>query len=142
MKSWWKHIQAMPSSLKAFTILLWILGTFTVMASIIPGWRDEEAGRLVPHTELWSRIDGGIMIFSIGLGMVLIATIIYKGWSWVRHALMMGISAIGLSGFTDTLYSDVPMDLKLVISCASIGMALHYFYFKSEVITYFKNDEA
>jgi len=137
MKDWWNNIQAMPSSLKAFTILLWVLGTFTLVASFIPGWRDEETGRLVPHTELWSRIDGGIMIFSFGLAMILVATIIYKGWNWVRHAMMIGISAIGLSGFIDPVYTDVPLGIKLAISCVTIGVGLHYFYFRNEVIAHF-----
>jgi hypothetical protein len=143
MKDWWKNIQAMPSSLKGFTILMWVMGVLIVVASVIPGWTDVETGRRVPHAELWSRIDGGIMIFSIGLGMILLATMIYKGWNWVRHALMVGIAAIGLSGFIDPVYNDVPVGLLWAISSVTIGYGLYYFYFRSEVIAYFtKNNQA
>ncbi len=124
-----------PSSLRGFTILLWIAGAFVVVASILPGWENEDTGP-ISLSELW-RQGIGPMVSVFGLGMILVGTVIYIGWAWVRHALMLGIVAIVLSGFVDSDYESVPVWIMIPVALIGPAIGIHYFYFRADVIEYF-----
>lgn len=72
-----------------------------------------------------------------GLGMLALGILIYKGWSWVRHALVLGITAVGLSGFVSPEYEDVPATILVCVALFAFSIGVRYFYFSPEVIAYF-----
>ncbi len=69
--------------------------------------------------------------------MITIGILAYKGWPWVRHAFVLGIAAIALSGFVNPEYEPVPTPILIIISAIIIIWSAHYFYFRREVISYF-----
>ena len=126
----------MPSTLRGFTITLWLLGAFVVVASIIPGWRDE-AGRSVSTSELWAT-GAATQIIMIGCAMMVFGSLIYAGWPWVRNVLMAGITAVGLSGFVQDDYRSLPMPLLLGVAILSISLGAWYLYYRSDVVDFFR----
>lgn len=106
-----------------------------VICSITPGWKDE-SGHTIPLNQMWSDGSGLFIMFS-GITMLIIGTLIYIGRSWVPHLLMLGVIIIGLSGFLDPEYKDVPIALKVGIAFIAIFIGIRYFYFRDEVIKYF-----
>ena len=128
----------MPGTLKGVTITLWVCGFLSMVASVLPGWRDE-SGRDITLRELWSE-GGGPLIIACGLALVLIGTLIYRGSRWVRHALMVGIVAAGLSGFFQREYEDVPIGLVAAVAGIAIILGARYLYFRPEVVAYFTRE--
>ena len=51
--------------------------------------------------------------------------------------LMAGLAAVGLSGFVQPDYADVPVQLLVLIAVATISFGIYYFYFRSTVIEHF-----
>lgn len=136
----WARLKAMPTTLRMVTIGMWIMGTFAAVSSVLPGW-EGEAGRPVTLRELWS--EGiGLVVLSLGVGMIVLGRLIYSGRPWVRHALMLGIIGIGLSGFFRQEYRDVPNGLILLVAAIAIGLGVRYFYFRREVISYFTQQKS
>jgi hypothetical protein len=131
----WARLKAMPTTLRMVTIGMWIIGTFAAVSSVLPGW-EGEAGRPVALRELWSE-GVGLIVLSLGVGMIVLGRLIYSGSPWVRHALMIGIIGIGLSGFIRQEYRDVPDGLLLVVAAIVISLGVRYLYFRREVISYF-----
>lgn len=129
------HLRAMPGTLKGVTITLWVCGVLSMVASVLPGWRDE-SGRAVTLRELWYE-GSGPPIIACGLVWVLIGTLIYRGSAWVRHALMLSIVAAGLSGFFRKEYEGVPIGLVATVTGIAIFLGARYLYFCPEVISYF-----
>lgn len=131
----WRRLRCMPAILKNLTIFLWVGGAFLLVASFTPGWERIEGGDL-SLAELWS--DGtGISIVLAGLGMLLLGTGIYKGWSWVRHILMLGIVLVATSGFVDPDYRDLHVFILAGITLVIVVVAVRYLYFRERVVTYF-----
>ncbi len=128
----------MPGTLKGVTITLWVCGVLSMVASFLPGWRDK-SGREITLRELWSEGNGPLII-ACGLALVLIGTLIYRGSAWVRHALMLGIVAAGLSGFFRQEYEDVPIGLVATIAGIVIILGARYLYFRPDVIAYFTRE--
>ena len=110
-----------------------------VISSITPGWKDE-AGHIVPLNQMWSEGSGLFIIFS-GIAMLITGTLIYTGRSWVRHLLMLGVIIIGLSGFLDPEYKDMPIGLIVGIAFIAIFLGIRYFYFRDEVTQYFSRTQ-
>lgn len=130
-------LKSMPSPLSGFTVVLWLSGVIFVISSMIPGWEDVDTGREVPHHELWSRFDGGPAIFLLGCALFGIGYMIYRGWWWVRHILMLGIVAIAVSGLVNPAYCDVPTWILVSLALVTFVFGLRYFYFKKQVVSYF-----
>ena len=135
----YRRVRSIPSTLQAITILCWVLGSVVVVCSVTPGWKDD-AGYTVSLNQMWS--DGsGIFIMFSGIMMLTLGTLIYMGRSWVRHLLMLSVIIIGLSGFLDPEYEDVPIALIIGISLVAIVLGARYFYFRNEVILYFSSPQ-
>jgi len=132
-----RSVRRMPSPLSGFTVVLWLSGVAFAVGSLIPGWEDTTTGKKVPHRELWSQFDGGPAIFLTGCGLFTLGYIIYRGWSWVRHALMLGLIGIAASGFVNPDYRDVPTWVLAVIALVTVTLGLYYFYFRKQVVAYF-----
>lgn len=136
----WSHLKSMPETLRGVTVTLWICGVLMMIPSLLPGWKDE-AGRPVAFRDLWSE-GTGPLIMACGFASVLIGTLIYRGGRWVRHALMLGIVAAGLSGFFRQEYEDVPIGLVATAGGIAIFLGARYLYFRPEVIAYFTRESA
>ncbi len=117
------------------TIVFWIIGCVSAIIPFLPGWTDE-AGAPISRRELWN--DGhGLEMVCLGIGLSILATLIFGGRPWVRHMLMAGLAAVGLSGFIQPDYEDVPVILLATIALATISFGVYYFYFRSTVIQHF-----
>ena len=135
----WRSLGTIPPTLRGLTIVLWVLGTFTSIASVFPRWKDD-GGRSVSIADLWVGGSSSIVLLS-GIGMTIVPIMIYARWSWVRHALMLGIIGIALLGFVDTAYEGIPAGLVILVSATSIGLGVWYLYFRYEVVNYFTNPD-
>lgn len=134
----WKCLVGMPGLLRAITILGWLFGPIVIVASITPGWEHEDRGS-VSVIEVWQS-GVGPMVFVVGVAMMLIATLIYKGWPWVRHALMVVVLLMGVFGFFDPDYEDVPRALSLMMFLFITGFGIKYLYFNDKVVGCFSSD--
>lgn len=131
----WLRLKSIPSTLKAITILCWLFGPLLLIPLVTPIEKDE-AGDPVSLQEVWSQ-GYGIVTIGHAFGMLALGTLIYKGWGWVRHALFFGIVAIGLSGFIDPEYKDVPPIVLFGVATIAIFVGYRYFYHNQEVVSYF-----
>lgn len=114
---------------------MWVCGIFAIIASMLPGWTDQ-TGRSVSVRELWS--EGiGPMIIVYGMIFMLIGSLIYIGRTWVRHLLMIGIIVAGLSSFYSDDYKDLPFWLIVTVAGVGLFLAVRYFYFRPEIVSYF-----
>ena len=123
----------MPSLLLGLTVALWFSGAALAVGSLIPGWQDSVTGREIPHRELWSQFDGGPALFLTGCGLFGLGYVVYRGWGWVRHALMLGVIVIATSGFFNPDYRDVPIWILVAVASIAIGWGVRYFYFRKQV---------
>jgi hypothetical protein len=133
-----RNLRNMPSPLSGFTVVLWLSGAAFAVGSLIPGWKDRVTGREIPHRELWGQFDGGPAIFLTGCGLFGLGYVVYRGWSWVRHALMFGLIVIATSGFFSPDYRDVPIWILVAVASIAIGFGVRYLYFRRQVIAYFE----
>ncbi len=133
----WERIRSIPSTLRAITILCWVLGPVAVVASITPGWKDEAGNAVLLH-DLWAE-GSGLQVMGVGFGMLFLGTLVYKGKgkSWIRHALMLGVVAIGFSAFIIAEYKELPSSILTCIVLLPIVLGIRYLYFRREVICYF-----
>ena len=123
------------------TIAMWISGVLLLVGSVIPGWKDA-TGRPVPYQERWSTGDG-FLCLGLGVGLIFLGAMIFSGRPLVRHMLMGGIVAIGLSGFVQSEYKEVPLGFLILVALIAIVMGVRYLYFRPDVVRFFtQNQEA
>ena len=132
----WTRLKKMPGMLHTMTIAFWIGGTFTAIASVLPGWKDQ-AGRLIGIREFWSQ-GMGLGVLSTGIGLILLGSLIYSGRSWVRHLLLIGIIVIT----SYELMRGYDLDsISLILSILVVCVAIWYLYFRRCVVSYFSGNK-
>ena len=80
-------------------------------------------------------------ILLLGVGLAMVGCLIYSGMPWVRHALMTGVVAIGISGFIRPEYSDIPLGVLIVVAVMAIGVGVRHLYFRPDVIAHFTTNQ-
>lgn len=117
----------MPTILRWFTFCCGLMGFVVVVVSMLPGWKDEND---VSHSvgEFWA--DGsGPTVFSIGICLMGVAFIIYRGFSWGRHVLAAVVCVLHVLEAFSRNYVVV----SLALAAGGIALTIWYLYFKRDV---------
>ncbi|WP_269542704.1 hypothetical protein [Cerasicoccus fimbriatus] len=134
----WLRLQSIPDFLRELVVVCWLLGPIAVFASMSP-LSQVDSGRQINAQELWSTGYGAVFC-AMGIGMIILGSLIYSALPWTRHVLLGAVICICLFGFWDPKFEDVPGSVLAFMVLIAVAIAVWNLYLRRDVVAYFRQE--